>query len=598
MPRLRVRAERAIGVPTASPHRLEKSVAESRIRVLPSHVIDQIAAGEVVERPASIVKELVENSLDAGARRVDVLVQRGGLVSIRVVDDGCGMSPDEARLALLRHATSKIESAEDLARIATLGFRGEALPSIASVSRLTMVTRTAEVDAGTRLVVEAGEICENGPAGAAPGTQIEVRDLFFNTPARRKFLKSEAAEAAAIGDTMLRLALGSSDVHFRLVQGERVALDLPRHADAGERGRAALPRYSLFRAEASEAGVRVQALLAPPEEFGATSRGLHVLVNGRAVRDRALGHAVTLGFGELCPRGRYPVGVLRVEVAAGDVDVNVHPQKSEVRFARPADVHAAVRHVIARSVADAPWLPSRGQAPRSASVSAAAPERGLYDRMPSVAARPIAAADAPEPPPEPAPAGYFSRLEVIGQLHGTYLVCQAPDELVLIDQHAAHERIAFERLRRALLASRPQVQGLLAPLVLDLGPEEAEVAREHADLIERLGFDLHPFGERSFALRGAPRLLGDADPEPLLRDVLAELGATGQSRAALEREEHVLATMACHSVVRAGDRLDADAMRALLASLDTTDRRANCPHGRPVLLRMPLGEVERRFGRA
>ena len=572
----------------------------NRIRVLPSDLIDQIAAGEVVERPASVVKELVENSLDAGARRIDVLVERGGVVSIRVVDDGCGMSADEARLALVRHATSKIASVDDLGRIRTLGFRGEALPSIAAVSRLTLTTRLPEADAATRIRTEGSEIVEVGPAGAAPGTQIEIRELFFNMPARRKFLKSEAAEAAAIGETMLRLALANPGVHFRLVQGERVALDLPPHATALERARAALPRTSLFVAEGAEAGIFVQALLTPPEESGATSRGLYVLVNGRGVRDRALSHAVTMGFGELIPRGRYPQGVLRVEVPLGDVDVNVHPQKSEVRFARPADVQSAVRHVLLHRVANAPWVPSRSpvearQAPAAAVVPSSP---GCYDRLPA-SARPAPAADAPGagPPPEGV-RGYFAQLEVIGQLHGTYVVCQAPDELVLIDQHAAHERIAFERLRGAFAASRSQSQGLLPPLVLELVPEEVDIAREHGELLLRFGFDLAPFGERSLALRGAPRLLGGADPEPLLRDVLAELSATGQSRAVEERDEHVLATMACHSVVRAGDALSLEEMRALLRELDGTDRRANCPHGRPVLLRMSLSELERRFGRA
>jgi len=587
-------------------------VDSPRIRVLPSELIDQIAAGEVVEGPASVVKELVENSLDAGAARVDVAVQRGGVLSVRVVDDGCGMSPDEARLALLRHATSKIATAEDLVRIRTLGFRGEALPSIAAVSRLTLATRPRDAEAAIRISAAGGEVAEVSAAGAAPGTQIEARDLFFNTPARKKFLRSEAAEAAAVSQTVLRLALSHPAVHFRLTLGERVALDLPPHADGFERARAALPRVSLFPAEGAEFGVRVRAWLSPPEESGATSRALHFLVNGRAVRDRALGHAVALGFGEMIPRGRYAQGVVEIEVAPDAVDVNVHPQKSEVRFARPADVHAAVRHTIARAVSDAPWLAADGRRPAPTARSGgssrsswpgraadAAPPPSLYDRLPADAGAPPAPiAPPPEDKGSPPPLAYFSRLELIGQLHGTYLVCQAPDELVLVDQHAAHERIAFERLQRAFAESRSQSQGLLTPLILELGPEESEVARDQAELLSRLGFDLQPFGERAFALRGAPRLLGDADPEPLLRDVLAELCATGQSRAAEERDEHVLATMACHSVVRAGDALSHDDMRALLRELDTTDRRAHCPHGRPVLLRMPLGEVERRFGRA
>src|SRR5215471_17297182 len=331
----------------------------SRIRVLPPELADQIAAGEVVERPASVVKELVENALDAGARRVDVEVAAGGRRLIRVVDDGSGMSPEDARLALRRHATSKISSADDLWGLGTFGFRGEALPSIAAVSRLTLLTRLPEAPAGFRLVVEGGVETDALPAGVAAGTHVEVRDLFFNTPARAKFLKSDGTEMANVSEAMLRLALAHPEVHFRLRQDGRVARDWPPHRDLAERVRAALAQRgagALHEAAGVEGGHRVRAFLASPEEASTTARSTFLYVGNRFVRDRALLHAVSLAYGPLLEKGRYPLAALFLEVPGPDVDVNVHPQKLEVRFARAQEVYAAVRHVVGAAIARAPWL--------------------------------------------------------------------------------------------------------------------------------------------------------------------------------------------------------------------------------------------------
>ncbi len=346
-----------------------------KVRVLPPALADQIAAGEVVERPASVVKELVENALDAGARRVDVEIEAGGRRLIRVVDDGCGMTADDARLALKRHATSKIAEADDLWRLSTFGFRGEALPSIAAVSRLTLSTRPAELDGGFRLTVEAGAETEARETGMPPGTQIEVRDLFFNTPARAKFLKAEATETANVSESLLRLGLAHPGVHLRLRVAGRVALDLPVHAGLAERVRAALARRgasALHEAAGEEGGARVRAFLAGPDEVSTTPRSTFLFVGGRFVRDRSLLHALALGYGPLLEKGRYPLAALFLDLPGEEVDVNVHPQKLEVRFARAQEVYAAVRHVVGAAIARAPWLPAARSRPASAGLHAAA----------------------------------------------------------------------------------------------------------------------------------------------------------------------------------------------------------------------------------
>ncbi|MGA9652346.1 MAG: DNA mismatch repair endonuclease MutL, partial [Polyangia bacterium] len=337
---------------------MELHVPVSRIHVLSPELANQIAAGEVVERPASVAKELCENAVDAGARRVDVEIEAGGRRLIRVVDDGCGMTDEEARLALQRHATSKIASADDLWGLATFGFRGEALPSIAAVSRLTLRTKLTGATAGFRMSVEAGVEAGAGEVGMAEGTQVEVRDLFYNTPARLKFMKSEATEAANVSEAILRLALAHPEVHFRLRANGRVALDLPPHRDMAERVRAALARRGakvLHEAEGEEGGVKVRAFLASPEEAAPAGRSTFLFVGRRFVRDRALLHALAQGYGEVLEKGRYPLAALFVDVPGQELDINVHPQKLEVRFARPQEVYAAVRHVVGRAVARAPW---------------------------------------------------------------------------------------------------------------------------------------------------------------------------------------------------------------------------------------------------
>ncbi|HEY4183966.1 MAG TPA: DNA mismatch repair endonuclease MutL [Polyangia bacterium] len=610
----------------------------SRIAVLPPALADQIAAGEVVERAASVVKELCENAVDAGARRIEIEIEGGGRRLIRVADDGGGMTADEARLALRRHATSKIRSADDLWGLTSFGFRGEALPSIAAVSRLSLSTKLPGATGGFRLTVEAGLETEARDVGMPEGTHVEVRELFFNTPARLKFQKTEATEAANVNEAVLRLALAHPDVHFRLRAAGRTVLDLPVHRDLGERVRAALARRgagALHEARGEEGGHEVRAFLAAPEAAATTARSTFLFVGRRFVRDRSLLHALALGYGELLEKGRYPLAALFLEVPGQDLDVNVHPQKLEVRFARAAEVYAAVRHVVGAAVARAPWLPApRGAVrvhtlppetrddgtsvaiggggqlhlARTSGYGARLPRFGAADAAPVTApafpsslASPAAVSSWPAAPQADDSSAYFQSLSYIGQLDRTYLVCETRGELVLVDQHAAHERVAFERLRVAHGRAELRRQRLLFPIPIELDDSGAAAAAEDAAMAG-LGFEVERTGERTVLLRAVPELLKDADPKPLLAEVLGRLadGETTSSFAAAptERFERILATMACHSVVRAGDVLSRPQALALLMDLDRVDLRMHCPHGRPVLLRLPLAEIERRFGRS
>jgi DNA mismatch repair protein MutL len=535
------------------------------------------------------------------------------------------MTAAEARLALQRHATSKIASADDLWGLASFGFRGEALPSIAAVSRLTLRTKTTGDLAGFRLLVEAGVETDAGEIGMAEGTQAEVRDLFFNTPARLKFLKSEATEAANVSEAVLRLALAHPEVHFRLRGNGRVALDLPPHRDMAERVRAALARRGakvLHEAEGEEGGIKVRAFLASPEEAAPAGRSTFLFVGRRFVRDRALLHALAQGYGELLEKGRYPLAALFVDVPGQELDINVHPQKLEVRFSRPQEVYAAVRHVVGRAVARAPWLavspiraytlpPERvAQGERDSTL----PPGPARDRQ-----EPLSAARSPgfggkqiSPPyptllrdealhaaAKPASGGFFGGLDYIGQLRRTYLVCEGPSELVLVDQHAAHERIMFERLRVAHRQRAVVRQRLLFPIPIELDEVAAAAAREGAtaEALAGLGFEVEAFGPSTMLVRAVPDLLKDADPKPLLRDVLHRVAEGDSLLRAEENFEQVFATMACHGALRAGDVVAREAALRLLVELDAVDLHSHCPHGRPVLLRMSIAEIEQRLGR-
>lgn len=587
-----------------------------RVRRLSDELANQIAAGEVVERPASLVKELLENALDAGATRVVIDVEQGGTALVRVSDDGAGMPPEDALLALERHATSKIARIEDLSRLGTFGFRGEALPSIASVARLTLRTRPRERDEGTEVVVEGGGAPEVRPAGGAAGTTVEVRDLFFNVPARRKFLKATATESAHVSDVVLGAALARPDVTFVLSRDGRVVREYLRAASRKERAEGALAAEVLTPCLGERGELRIEAMLAAPERARAGATGLSLLVNGRPVRDRLLARAVAQAYGSVLEGGRYPVGVVWLDLPPEIVDVNVHPQKAEVRFADARAVFDAITRELHAGLARAFGLPALGAHPQAPPQRAgSAPFRSFgaapYAPPPPSGARPVAAAPvpegnlfsgfAPQPPTELVPSLFgdkslYASLRFVGQVRATFLVCEGEDGLYVLDQHAAAERVTFDRLRRAYAARGVAMQRLLVPEVVELTPSEVASLDEQADELARLGVEVRSVGEAAVAVHGVPEILVRAQPERIVRDVVAELSRAA-GRPFGGAVDLVLATMACHGSVRAGDAMSREEAEALLRALDEVDFAGHCPHGRPLVMRMAWTELERRVGR-
>jgi DNA mismatch repair protein MutL len=592
----------------------------ARIHVLPPALVNQIAAGEVVERPASVVKELVENALDAGARTISVDVEEGGLALVRVADDGSGMDREDALLALERHATSKLGDASGLFAIATMGFRGEALPAIASVSRFRLDTARGDDGAGTRLDVEGGSVREAGPIGRARGTTVEVRDLFFNTPARRKFMRASAAEAGHVTEAVVRLALARTDVSFTLRSGGRLALGARAGEPLAERAAHALGREArrhLLAVEAERGAVRVRGVVCSPDHSEATARALYLFVNGRWVRDRSAAHAVLRAFAGSLPAGRHPAGILFVEMPLGRVDVNVHPQKHEVRFSDPREVQDAIFHAVSGALRCAPWLgaaraeppaaegPAPG-VPRAAEdaagvlhwARAAHPPEGSGAELPLPAPGDGTTAPLPLPSGAARPAGYFSSLRYLGQHARTYLLCEAPGgALVVVDQHASHERLLFQKLREAFRTRTLPVQPFLLPQVVSVPPAAARALEGGLGELARLGLEVEPFGGDAFAVKGAPAALGGADLGALLGDLAGQLAEVERGSAVDEALHGLLATMACHAAVRANAEVSPEEARALLEGLDAVDFKARCPHGRPVVFELPLAELERRVGR-
>ena len=582
-----------------------------RIRRLAPTLIDQIAAGEVVERPASVVKELVENALDAGARRVRVEVREGGAAWIAVADDGCGMSPAEARLSLERHATSKLSTPDDLRRIATFGFRGEALPAIASVSRLRLRTRTPEAAEGWEIAVESGRVQGERAAAGPPGTRIEVADLFASLPARRKFLKSAATEWGHVADWLARAALALPGVHFDVRRDGREAIAWPAVADPLERVAAVLSEdeaAALVPVEGRTGPLRVHGFASRPDHHRPGAAGLHLFVNGRPVRDRLLRHAILEAYRDWLPRGRFPTALLYVEVPPEAVDVNVHPAKWEVRFADPRALHRLVSHALREGIAARRGLAGEAGARAAGAPSAWSPpppgagvaEGGPGDWLFAGAERgPAPARDEPALAPL-----RFGALGLVGQILGTYLVVEGKDALLLVDQHAAHERVLYERLRAAWLAGGVERQALLAMETLELEAAAVAALCAHAETTRRLGFEIEAFGAAAVAVRAVPALLAGRHPAALVRGLADELrgveAADSEAQAGarlLPAADRALATLACHAARRAGEALAREEQRALLESLDTIPWAPTCPHGRPVAVPFERAEIERRFGR-
>ncbi len=596
------------------------------VQRLPDTLISQIAAGEVIERPASVIKELVENAIDAGATRIEVELEEGGLQRIAVSDNGCGMNATDALLAIERHATSKLRTPDDLFALHTLGFRGEALPSIASVSRFELTTRSASDDAGVRIRIEGGIAEPLAPAAASVGTRIVVSDLFFNQPARRKFQKTPATEQTHCVQAVVRQALARPNVHF-IVRAKRTLLDIPAEAagaDPRQRtalvlGKEILPR--LYPLNAERAALHLSGFAADPEEQAGDARNLYVYVNGRAVRDRLLQRAVLEGYRSLLPHGRYPTAVIMLELPPEAVDVNVHPQKFDVRFTEGQAVFSFVQNAVAEVLAKTPWLDRGGarlpneviarQAARVAgfsrvsdasAVQAAAGWQSLFEEKvrPALedlrASAPFAEPNTALQTPTLLPGGFFSRLHVLAQFANLYILCQGEGELVIVDQHAAHERITFEKLLNAWEAGEVARQRLLFPITIEARPDVVQLIEENSAALERLGLELQAFGEATLALKAIPAVAGERKARGLVEEVVAELG-DARGVASAEFAHALLARIACHSAVRSGDALSVPEMEALLRELDTVDCAIRCPHGRPVVARVRTEHVGRWFER-
>ncbi len=589
------------------------------VEVLPDELVNQIAAGEVVERPASVVKELVENALDAGATRVDVAIRGGGIRWIEVTDDGSGMDAGDAVRAFQRHATSKIATAGDLERVRTLGFRGEALPSIAAVGRVRMRTRPRGAELGTELSGEGDGIAEPREVACPEGTRVEVAELFARVPARRKFLKTPVTEGTHIVRWLERVGLARPDVRFALERDGRSVLLLLPTIDPRERAIGVLPPSIGERLLAIEGEIptaRLRGFASPTDVLRGTTGDIHLLVNARPVRDRLLLHAVRQAYQDALPPGRHPVAVLYLNVEPDAVDVNVHPAKSEVRFRDPG----AIRSLVSDSLVRALGLPARAPAgasyrsaaPWAPAVRETAPPPDLALLGPRSAAGPSRLAGATAGVERPR--GNLATHRYVGQLLGTYLVLEGPATLVLLDQHAAHERLLFERMRASLLGGKLERQALLLPSWVELPRSAADALAGAESDLERAGFEIEVAeggvrGGARVGIRAVPAALaasgrggsGRTDWEALLTETAAALRDAAAADAAEGREgidaalHGILATAACHTAVRKGDRLDAREVEALLEGLDAGVWFPNCPHGRPILWTIDEAELERRF---
>jgi DNA mismatch repair protein MutL len=593
------------------------SRAHSPIRLLPEATVNRIAAGEVIERPAAAVKELVENALDAGATRIAVTLAGGGAARIEVADDGRGMDAAELALAVLRHATSKLPRDDDLERIETLGFRGEALPSIGAAARLEIVSRARGSDAACRVRVEGGRVEAPAPCAGPPGTRVVVSDLFFATPARRKFLKSARVEAEHAEEAVRRLAFAAPHVAFRLEVDGRVALDLPGQ-DRAARTAALLGREAVLLPVEGERGpLRVSGFAGAPSVTRATAAGQHLAVNGRPVVDPVLRTAVRVAYRDVIAAGRHPVAALHLEIPAGEVDVNVHPAKTELRYRDPAGVRALVIGALGRalSVGAGAAIPGftgvappafSGYAHRAAGGVTRPPMRLEPPRWSGApaggfaeAALPFGAAPSARAIETPANAEPDHPLgAAVAQVLDTYVIAVAADgALVLVDQHAAHERLTHEALRAQHEAGGVRAQALLLPAVVDLPPADAARLAGHAAALARLGLEIEAFGGGAVLVRAMPAALGAPDPAGLLRDIADELAECGEAVALEAMLDAALARMACHGSIRAGRRLAQAEMDALLRAMERSPRAATCSHGRPTVLKLSRAEIERLFQR-
>ena len=608
-----------------------------KIRILPDKIVSKIAAGEIVERPASVVKELLENSLDAGSNEIKIELKTGGKKLILISDNGEGMTRDDALLSLERHATSKIRDAENLFSIKTLGFRGEALPSIAGVSRFRLITKTNDEIVGTKITIDGGTIKRVEEIGCPNGTTVEVNDLFYNTQPRLKFMKTTETELSNILDIIQREALSHPNVGFEVLHEERTLLHLPHRKSIGERFTEIFPNTELFEIEAKAEGIKIYGFMSKPEDERTTTQKLYTYVNKRTVRDKFLTRMVIDSYGRLIERGKFPQGVLLIEIPFEEVDVNVHPTKNEVRFRRARVVGDLIKAAVSEMLRNAPWIKNYHSRIENA-VHGFFERRGIFevtqnqhkvtflergisevlekdtalkiannqvqtkgDEM-ATSHKPViksaSSSDVAKPENLFKEEGFFSTLEVIGQLGELYIICASARGMILIDQHAAHERINYERLKDAYLTRELEAQELLFPLLIELSPDEVELLGQYSEEIASLGIKLEEFGKSSFLIRSVPALLKGTALEKLLKDIIGELSMLGKEKGLSERMDHIISTMACHSSIRAGKELNHEKMKAILRDLDCARFPHSCPHGRPVAKELTYEELEKMFKRS
>jgi DNA mismatch repair protein MutL len=577
------------------------------IKVLPPELAIKIAAGEVVERPASVVKELLENSVDAGASQIIVEIKSGGVELVRVTDDGQGIAASEVGLAFERHATSKLDTVEQLEAVATLGFRGEALPSIAAVSHLTMTTRPEQAEAGRQVELRWGREVRSGAQGCPPGTSVEVSDLFGNMPARRKFLKTNSTETSKVQELVARYALAFPTTRFQLIVDGRSTLATPGN------GRPRETLLALYGAEVAEAmlevsgedpetGYRAEGFASPPSLHRANRTYMTLFVNRRWINSRMLSYAIEEAYHGLLPDRRYPLAALNLSVPYAEVDVNSHPSKREVRFHQEGKVFSTLQRAVrAALVADSPVpqiFPPSGRSPgmgpawpgSQASTGSTEGMGSFYPRGAFTGQR----QDYSAPPGAAAPRQDLPALKVVGQVKLTYIVAEGPEGMFLVDQHAAHERVLFDQIRRRASERTPQSQPLLEPVTVELTAGQATVLSGNAEFLASYGFEVESFGESAYLLRSVPSVLTSRDPAQSLVNVLDMVAFEGLLR---QQEDVLAASIACHSAIRAGKSLTEAEMGALLEQLEATDNPHTCPHGRPTMLHFSSYQMDREFGR-
>jgi len=566
------------------------------IRILSEKVASQIAAGEVVERPASVVRELIDNSIDSGASRILIKIENGGRNLIRVADNGAGMDRDDLLLCAERHATSKINELSDLFSVRTLGFRGEAIPSIAAVSRMAITSRTPDQLAGFRLKLQGGKIKEIEETGAPLGTTVEVKDLFFNTPARKKFLRSAPTETDHIVDTLSRIALPFTKLSFRLDDRDKILLSLPSVESDVSRLSALFGHEvagSMIPMMKEIQGLRLSGYLSPPEWDRARGDHLFMYVNRRSVRERLLTHAVIEGYGSRLMKGRYPYAVIFIEIDPALVDVNVHPAKQEVRFHQNRLVHEAVKTVVEEILRQKAAALFR--VPSSASEGAMERVGRIEEPIGEYASTPAEVTISREPEPQVQLMIKESPV-VLGQLKETYILCETKEGLLLVDQHAAHERRVFEKLKKSYDSATLECQPFLIPPTVEFSPSESRTILKKMEELSQLGITLEHFGGSTFMVRSVPNILVDVHWESFLREILPLLEEQGAVKGD-QVVESLLSLMACHGAIRAGQRLSKEEMIALVEQLDEVEVPTNCPHGRPVFKRLSFYEIEKMFRR-